>query len=92
MPSYAMPPFNRIQVGAIVWIGNRAANVRIWYKLIANRVRAAMTFFEFNALSDEDQMQCWTQRSRFSMTRHVEQFAVNVCAINSFFFEVWSRI
>ncbi len=48
-----------------------------------------MTLYEFNALSDEQQMQCWMQQGQFLMTRHTEQFAVNLYAVEGFFIEVW---
>lgn len=48
-----------------------------------------MTLYNFNALPDNEQMQCWMQQGHYLMTRYVERFAVNLYAVDNFFVEVW---
>lgn len=48
-----------------------------------------MTLNEFNTLPEDQQRDCWMTQGRYLLTRFVDQFALNLYAVDTFFVEVW---
>ncbi len=51
-----------------------------------------MTLDEFDALSADEQMVCWTMQGRYLASRYVSQYVVKLYAISTFYVEVWHNI